>query len=254
MKRKAPPLRRGRFFRWGKEGYGFELQGVGVPLRCAPGRAARAVGNDTTVANGAEPPPRRDNDTAVVPSLRVLGPAGAHPSRNGHCNGTRPTGPCGPSPPAPLPYLQSASHVRVPAMYGRGEISARDTLSVAPRSSPPLREERAGRGPGGGARGRSAMPVVEPRTVGHPNPSPEGGGGVDRRCEERAKRRSGERARPSLRDGRIVSHSPFRMSSIPIPPIPPTRLSPARSWSGGTRGRCCREFRRTGGAARRDAR
>ena len=32
---------------------------VGVPLRCAPGRAARAVGNDTTVANGAEPPPHQ---------------------------------------------------------------------------------------------------------------------------------------------------------------------------------------------------
>jgi hypothetical protein len=32
---------------------------VGVPLRCAPGRAARAVGNDTTVANGAEPPPQQ---------------------------------------------------------------------------------------------------------------------------------------------------------------------------------------------------
>ena len=31
---------------------------MGVPLRCAPGRAARAVGNDTTVANGAEPPPQ----------------------------------------------------------------------------------------------------------------------------------------------------------------------------------------------------
>ena len=28
---------------------------MGVPLRFAPGRAARAVGNDTTVANGAEP-------------------------------------------------------------------------------------------------------------------------------------------------------------------------------------------------------
>ena len=31
--------------------------GVGVPLRSAPGRAARAVGHDTTVPNGAEPPP-----------------------------------------------------------------------------------------------------------------------------------------------------------------------------------------------------
>ena len=30
----------------------------GVSLRCAPGRASRAVGNDTAVANGAESPPR----------------------------------------------------------------------------------------------------------------------------------------------------------------------------------------------------
>jgi len=33
--------------------------GVGVSLRCAPGRASRAVGNETTVANGAEPPARQ---------------------------------------------------------------------------------------------------------------------------------------------------------------------------------------------------
>jgi len=55
---------------------------AGVSLRCAPGRASRAVGNDTTVANGAEPPPFRGNDTAVAPALRGLGPPGANPSRN----------------------------------------------------------------------------------------------------------------------------------------------------------------------------
>ena len=32
----------------------------GVSLRCAPGRASRAVGNETTVANGAESPPRQE--------------------------------------------------------------------------------------------------------------------------------------------------------------------------------------------------
>src|SRR5688500_15031110 len=32
-----------------------QLRDGGVPLRCAPGRAARAVGHDTTVPNGAEP-------------------------------------------------------------------------------------------------------------------------------------------------------------------------------------------------------
>jgi hypothetical protein len=48
---------------------------VGVSLRYAPGRAARAVGNDTAVANRAGPPPRR-------PSGRSLGrPSGAAPSR-----------------------------------------------------------------------------------------------------------------------------------------------------------------------------
>src|SRR5262249_26043340 len=36
----------------------FRTAVVGVSLRCAPGRAARAVGHDTTVANRAGPPPR----------------------------------------------------------------------------------------------------------------------------------------------------------------------------------------------------
>jgi hypothetical protein len=36
-----------------------ERRGWGVSLRCAPGRASRAVGNETTVANGAEPPARQ---------------------------------------------------------------------------------------------------------------------------------------------------------------------------------------------------
>ena len=34
-------------------------RGAGVSLRCAPGRASRAVGHDTTVPNGAEPPSRQ---------------------------------------------------------------------------------------------------------------------------------------------------------------------------------------------------
>jgi hypothetical protein len=33
--------------------------GLGVPLRCAPGRAARALGHDTTVPKCAEPPPHQ---------------------------------------------------------------------------------------------------------------------------------------------------------------------------------------------------
>jgi hypothetical protein len=53
--------------------------GLGVSLRCAPGRAARAVGNDTTVANRAGPPPRhgspltleRQRTRGAVPALRA---------------------------------------------------------------------------------------------------------------------------------------------------------------------------------------
>src|SRR3954467_8180029 len=48
---------------------------LGVSLRCAPGRAARAVGNDTAVANRAGPPPRH-----ASPRFRDIG-AGAAASR-----------------------------------------------------------------------------------------------------------------------------------------------------------------------------
>jgi hypothetical protein len=55
-----------------------ERRGWGVSLRCAPGRASRAVGNETTVANGAEPParqasPRTWNIGAGAPVSRPFG-------------------------------------------------------------------------------------------------------------------------------------------------------------------------------------
>src|SRR3954469_9339608 len=54
-------------------------QDLGVSLRCAPGRASRAVGNETTVANGAESPPRPE----IVPmaGLSPGGPAPPPPGR-----------------------------------------------------------------------------------------------------------------------------------------------------------------------------
>jgi len=45
---------------------GDERLDAGVSLRCAPGRASRAVGNDTTVANGAGPPARRSSSRSLI--------------------------------------------------------------------------------------------------------------------------------------------------------------------------------------------
>ena len=70
-----------------------ELQrpGLGVSLRCAPGRAARAVGHDTAVSNCVEPPAGfasslslcTNDETPADSPRRGLAPSGAHPSRNG---------------------------------------------------------------------------------------------------------------------------------------------------------------------------
>jgi hypothetical protein len=79
---------------------------LGVSLRCAPGRAARAVGNDTTVANGAEPPaltasgafPPRPCVRAVFSALRARIP-------HATASGARPASPAIPCSPFPLPWL-----------------------------------------------------------------------------------------------------------------------------------------------------
>jgi len=69
---------------------------MGVLGAETPNRAARAVGNDTTVANRAGPTAARptvlSTETAVPAVRRVPGPAGAHPSRNRR-NRQTPTGP-----------------------------------------------------------------------------------------------------------------------------------------------------------------
>ncbi len=57
----------------------YYLLDLGVSLRCAPGGAARAVGHDTTVPDGAEPPaltdsgafPTRSCVRAVFSALRA---------------------------------------------------------------------------------------------------------------------------------------------------------------------------------------
>src|SRR5690349_251873 len=58
---------------------------------------------------------------------------------------------------------------------------------------PPPPPPFVGEGRGGGRPTRAGCPQSGRKSV-LANPSPEVGGGVDRRCEERAKGRSGERA------------------------------------------------------------
>src|SRR4051812_14668032 len=67
---------------------GLERRGLGVFGAEAPKRAARAVGHDTAVPNGAGPtaarPCFRSADGTVQAVRRGPGPPGAHPSRSGH--------------------------------------------------------------------------------------------------------------------------------------------------------------------------
>jgi hypothetical protein len=115
---------------------------LGVSLRCAPGRAARAVGHDTTVPNGAEPTEGRDTiRLCLAPSA-----FSALRARIPHATATAsgPTGPRGPSPPDPLSRTCNRRHpFRCLRCTGEGEIAARDTLSVShPKFSPSPRGTR----------------------------------------------------------------------------------------------------------------
>ena len=122
----------------------FGLLRVGVPLRCAPGRAARAVGNEPTVANGAEPPPRPARYCCAVRSG-----VSALRARIPHANPTATAPvrrlPGGPSPPGPRSRTRPLVHPRVPALYGRGgDLQSRSPAIVTgqvPRTAdrPPLR-------------------------------------------------------------------------------------------------------------------
>jgi hypothetical protein len=119
------------------------------------------------------------------------------------------------------PPLRGRPHPRPLSrkLRGRGEMAARDPLSGAPPEVLPLsaRNER------GGGRGE-----------GHPQAQFDACRRTSRcrRREERAKRRSGERARPSRSDGRF--RLPPKLSSAPLPhapsrPTPPPRLPRPRS-------------------------
>ena len=82
----------------------------GVSLRCAPGRAARAVGHDTTVPNRAGPPPPRYPRGGGVPALRA---------RISHATSTRSDGTTQgrglPRPPPPRPRTNARPSTPEPA-------------------------------------------------------------------------------------------------------------------------------------------
>jgi hypothetical protein len=85
------------------------------------GRAARAVGNDTTVANCAEPPPRPARYCCAVRS-GVSALPGAHPSRNG-TRASASARALTPRPPLPHAPLHPARNLSASA--GEGETSSR---------------------------------------------------------------------------------------------------------------------------------
>jgi hypothetical protein len=150
----------------------------------------------------------------------------AHPSRNG--NGTRPTGPrAALTPQPPLPYGTRRSTRRCPRCTGEGEIAARDARPVSPPILPlSARNERGGGRGEGLPAGAVRYPSPSLNCVGHPNPSPEVGGGVDRCCEERAKKRSGERAPAGRAD-------PAVHTTAAVPPSPTQFVGEGRG--GGAR-------------------
>jgi len=135
-----------------------------MSLRCAPGRAARAVGNDTTVANRAGPPPRQaspriadDRGRGAVPALRARIP---------HATAWRTIG--WPilvrrdSDPPPKSFLRTAARcpsrhygfatrrpgVSRPPWYGTSPVAAPAAFTVKPTSAPisPEKEARGRRG------------------------------------------------------------------------------------------------------------
>jgi hypothetical protein len=112
-----------------------------VSLRCAPGRAARALRHDTTVPKCAEPPAQRS--TILLCSFAP----GSRPCGRASLTQRRPSP--GPSP-RKLPRGEGRTATASGADGSARGGSARQVLLSAP-NSPPLREGRAGRGPGGGA-------------------------------------------------------------------------------------------------------
>jgi hypothetical protein len=114
---------------------------AGVPLRCAPGRAARAVGNDTTVANGAEPPPQRSTIRlcSFAPRSRPCGRASLTQRRPVRRHRA------GPSPPGPLSRTPPLSTLGWLPRTGEGETPVRAFGPVRVRKPCPRRRPaRAG--------------------------------------------------------------------------------------------------------------
>jgi hypothetical protein len=130
-----------------------------VPLRCATGRASRAVGNDTTVANRAEPR-RGGHDTACVPlgASRPCGRESLTQLRNG-------------PPPRPSPHK----------LRGGRENSCWQIVLVSANSPSPM-QFNGGRGRGMGASSGGAHPLHR-CTVPATNPPPAVWGRVGESCE-----------------------------------------------------------------------
>ena len=174
---------------------------LGVPLRCAPGRAARAVGHDTTVAQRRRAPcasGQRYCCCPAAPGSRPCGRASLTQRQRPVRQSAR-----GPHPPAPSPVHGLSAPSSCLPRTGEGE-KAVHRIRCLPLSA---RNERGGPGEGHSARAGGRRPARPP----FPNPSPEVGGGVARRREERAKRRAGERAPASAK------RRPLRSLPRPVP-------------------------------------
>ena len=100
----------------------FRTAVLGVPLRCAPCRAARALGHDTTVPKCAEPPPQPARYCCAVCSG-----VSALRARIPHATATATTPdrrlPAGPSPPGPLSRTRPVGTLECLRCTGEGEQS-----------------------------------------------------------------------------------------------------------------------------------
>jgi hypothetical protein len=195
----------------------------GTRVRARPSRYSRtfALSHFRTFALlfGRAPPLRSGSGCARTRARYNCAQVRRAPSASGQryccCPAAPGSRPCGRASLTQPQRHPSDGPVRGP--HPPGQCLSRHDRRSAPQFSPSPRGT-SGEGAGGrGPRGRSAMPVAEPHTVPHANPSPEVGGGVGRRREERAKRRPGERARVAQRRA-PPGQKPYR---------PPIHLPPA---------------------------
>ncbi len=130
----------------------------GVSLRCAPGRASRAVGNETTVANGAEPPARQV--FLRLPGIRAGAPVSRPFGRESLTRRQRFRTP--PRPAAPGGVLQDA--VKPGSHCGQPSAVVMRRNAPQPRS-PPLGRFRSRRPY------RGEMPAARLSTLAYPSVS-----------------------------------------------------------------------------------